>query len=208
MRSHDSDLYRWPDNVHSFIIDGEIVVVSKDGKFMNFQEIDRRFDSHAEDKQPQVLIFDILALNGKNLCDWQLKYRKKILAKTLKLYDQPSESCIKGGYFKRLKEATVDEIKRIETFSKELNCEGLVIKQSNSIYDTSGKRSAAWMKLKTNMLQTGLSDTVDLVPIGAFYGKGARAGIFGAYLLASFNKQSGVFEAACKVGTGFSQASL
>lgn len=43
------------------------------------------------------------------------------------------------------------------------------------------------MKLKTNMLKTGLSDTVDLIPIGAFYGKGARAGLFGAYLLASYN---------------------
>lgn len=51
-------------------------------------------------------------------------------------------------------------------------------------------------------------DTLDLIPIGAYYGKGARAGQFGAYLLGSFNRSNGTFEAACKVGTGFSKDML
>lgn len=53
-----------------------------------------------------------------------------------------------------------------------------------------------------------MSDTLDLVPIGAFFGKGSRAGVFGAYLMAAYNQKSGVFESACKVGTGFSKDSL
>ena len=53
-----------------------------------------------------------------------------------------------------------------------------------------------------------MQDTIDLIPIGAYYGKGSRAGVFGAYLLASYNKQRKVFEAACKVGTGFSKEQL
>ena len=53
-----------------------------------------------------------------------------------------------------------------------------------------------------------MQDTLDLVPIGAYFGKGTRAGIFGAYLLASYNVRDGVFEAACKVGTGFTKDKL
>jgi len=49
---------------------------------------------------------------------------------------------------------------------------------------------------------------LDLVPIGAYYGKGARAGFFGAYLLASYNQESGCLESACKVGTGIKQVDL
>jgi DNA ligase-1 len=54
----------------------------------------------------------------------------------------------------------------------------------------------------------GMQDTIDLIPIGAFYGKGARAGKFGAFLMACFNTEEGTFEAACKVGTGFSKEDL
>ena len=53
-----------------------------------------------------------------------------------------------------------------------------------------------------------MSDTIDLIPIGAFYGKGLRAGMFGAYLMAAYNQEKGIFESACKVGTGFSKESL
>lgn len=51
-------------------------------------------------------------------------------------------------------------------------------------------------------------DTLDLVPIGAFYGKGTRTGKFGAFLMAAFNKRLQIFEAVCKVGTGFSKKDL
>ena len=30
-------------------------------------------------------------------------------------------------------------------------------------------------------------DTLDLIPIGGFYGKGARTGIFGSYLMAAYS---------------------
>ena len=55
---------------------------------------------------------------------------------------------------------------------------------------------------------SNMVDTIDLIPIGAYYGKGSRAGIFGAYLMAAYNREDGVFESACKVGTGFSKVFL
>lgn len=56
--------------------------------------------------------------------------------------------------------------------------------------------------------QGRLVDTLDLVPIGAYYGKGSRTGKFGAFLMAAYNQRLGLFESVCKVGSGFAQQDL
>ena len=61
---------------------------------------------------------------------------------------------------------------------------------SASKYDHSGKRSGEWLKLK-NHGNISMSDTLDLIPIGGFYGKGKRSGTIGAYLMASYNRDLG-----------------
>ena len=53
-----------------------------------------------------------------------------------------------------------------------------------------------------------MSDTLDLVIIGAMYGKGKRANKYGALLLAVYDKKQDVFRSFCKVGTGFSDEQL
>lgn len=99
-------------------------------------------------------------------------------------------------------------------------CEGLMVKtlDGDSSSYRAGMRSYSWMKLKQDYLsesptesvgsakplgsaasrnrETGafLPDTLDLVPIGAFYGKGRRTGGFGSFLLATYNSTSGKFE--------------
>lgn len=55
---------------------------------------------------------------------------------------------------------------------------------------------------------TNMRDTLDLVPIGAFYGKGNRTGKFGSFLMASYNPSLNAFYSICKLGTGFTFESL
>ena len=69
--------------------------------------------------------------------------------------------------------------------------EGLMIKDLDSVY-TSSRRSWEWVKLKKDYID-GVGDTLDLVPIGAFFGTGKRKGLYGSYLLAVYHPDMEVF---------------
>ena len=88
-----------------------------------------------------------------------------------------------------------------EISSLENGCEGLMLKDSNSRY-RAGAREWAWIKLKKEYSGT-ITDSVDLVVLGALYGKGRRVGKYGALLLGSYSKEEDAFYTICKVGTGF-----
>merc|ERR1712060_40167 len=88
------------------------------------------------------------------------------------------------------------------------SCEGLMLKtlNDNAAYMPS-KRSLNWLKLKKDYID-GVGDSIDVVPIGAFYGKGKRHGTYGAFLLAIYNSEEEEFQTVCKAGTGFSDEDL
>ncbi|ORX36503.1 ATP-dependent DNA ligase [Kockovaella imperatae] len=62
------------------------------------------------------------------------------------------------------------------------------------------QRSQGWLKVKKDYLE-GLGDSLDLVPIGAWWGQGRKAGWWSPILLACHNAESGALEAVCKCFT-------
>jgi DNA ligase-1 len=86
--------------------------------------------------------------------------------------------------------------------------EGLVCKSisQEAVYQA-GARGWLWIKLKRDY-RTELADTVDLVIIGAYAGRGRRRGTYGAVLLAAYDPEAEAYQTVGKCGTGFSDAEL
>lgn len=116
------------------------------------------------------------------------------------------------GDDKRIKlvpQTTVCEPSQVETFMAsaiENGCEGLMVKHPRSTY-RAGAREFAWVKLKREY-RSELADTLDLVVVGALYGRGRRVGKYGALLLAAYDTKADQFRSTTKVGTGFTDESL
>jgi DNA ligase-1 len=49
---------------------------------------------------------------------------------------------------------------------------------------------------------------MDLVCVGAFFGRGRRAGWYGALLMAAYDPATATWQSVCKLGTGFDDATL
>ena len=115
-------------------------------------------------------------------------------------------------YHNRMKlvpQANVTEPLQVEKFMAaaiENGCEGLMVKHPNSAY-RAGAREFAWVKLKREY-RSELADTLDLVVVGALYGRGRRVGKYGALLLAAYDTKADQFRSTTKVGTGFTDESL
>jgi DNA ligase-4 len=137
-----------------------------------------------------------------------LKERRAILKSILKPVDHILE--ISDSFEEA---ASTDDIMERLDMALDKKLEGLVIKNMESTYQPN-ERHGGWIKLKPEYVE-GMSDTVDLVILGGFYGQGKRrSGKLAQFLLGVSEKpvdgstEPKKFFTFCKVGTGLTGAEL
>ncbi|RCK65849.1 DNA ligase 1 [Candida viswanathii] len=193
----------------SFILDCEAVAWDRNlHKILPFQKLTTRKRKEVNEEDITVNIclyaFDLLYFENDSLLARSLADRRKVLHEKF----SPIEDKFQ---FATAKDSS-SNLEVLQTFldqSIKDSCEGLMVKMLNgtdSYYEPS-KRSRNWLKLKKDYL-AGVGDSLDLVVIGAYNGKGKRTGTYGGFLLASYNQDTGDLETCCKIGTGFSDEDL
>ncbi|MGH3404896.1 MAG: ATP-dependent DNA ligase [Streptosporangiaceae bacterium] len=189
------------------ILEGEVVAYdAAAGELRPFGEVMLRRRKHGIDQVVRdvpvgLFCFELLYADGEDLTMLPYPQRRAALEAALTLSP-------------RLRLTTAAEVADPAaldvTFAQAVTdgCEGLVCKSTgpDSAYQA-GARGWQWIKLKRDY-RTELSDTADLVIIGAFAGRGRRAGVYGAVLLAAYDADADTFRAVTKCGAGFSDADL
>jgi len=194
--------------VTNAVLDGEVVAYDTEkGTLMPFQVLSTRArtDVTVESIKVQVIYvaFDLLYLNDTSLLHTPLATRRVLLRRHF--HELP-------GRFTFAAAAESNDVEEINTFLGDAvkgGCEGLMVKVlhgADAVY-TPSKRSLSWLKLKKDYMD-GLTDSLDLVPIAAWLGKGKRTGTYGAYLLACYDPEDETYQAITKIGTGFSDDML
>ena len=194
-------------SAESFVLDCEATAWDvEQKKLLPFQVLTtrKRKDVKAEDVKVKVclFVFDILYFNGKSLLKCTLEERRKVLR------DNFNEVPDKFQFATGMDAKNVEEIESFLADAIKNNCEGLMVKTlvQDSSYEPS-VRSRKWLKIKKDYLE-GTGDSLDLVVIGGYLGKGKRKGTYGGYLLACYNEDTEEYQAICKIGTGFSDQDL
>jgi DNA ligase 1 len=189
------------------IVEGEVVAFDPAaGELRPFQEVMFRRRKHgiaeaARDVPVGLFCFELLYADGHDLTRLPYPQRRARLAEAI----TPSA---------RLRLTTAIEVSTPDALEAAFEqavaegCEGLLCKSmSPTAGYQAGARGWLWIKLKRDY-RTELSDTIDLVVVGAFAGRGRRRGVYGALLLAAYDPATDMFRTVGKCGTGFSDAEL
>ena len=207
---------QYPDAVRLFreyiradeaILECECVAVDIDtGEMRPFQELMHRrrkygVDKAMEDYPVSLFMFDVLFVDGKDLTFEPYPVRRRFLESVVRLGDRVKVA-------RNLTTGDANELEKFFLEAIEEGCEGLVCKSvaKDSAYQA-GARGWLWIKYKRDY-KSEMKDTVDLVVVGAFHGRGKRAGKYGALLLATYDAETDTFETVTKCGTGFTDEDL
>lgn len=188
------------------ILEGEAVPVDPDrGAFLPFQAVSirrgRKYDIEraVEETPVHLLLFDCLRRDGDDLLTEPFSKRRKALEKAVRTTERVQLATMRVTADLTEAEAFFDE-------ALEKGCEGIIAKALDSPY-AAGARGWQWIKYKADYMAE-MVDTIDLVVVGAFAGRGRRAGTYGALLMAAYDEEEDRFRTVCKLGSGFDDATL
>ncbi|CAI2168602.1 6399_t:CDS:10 [Funneliformis geosporum] len=218
-RNLEDNTFKYPDvieriskatnpNTNSFVLDCEVVAWDLEKhSLLPFQVLSTRKRKDVIESEIKVTVclfaFDLLYLNGESLLKKSLMERRELLQDSFQKVDD------EFSFAQHMNVSNTEEIQAFLEESVKVNCEGLMVKildGTESTYEPS-KRSRNWLKLKKDYL-SGVGDSLDLVVIGAFYGRGKRTNVYGAFLLACYDPENDEYQTICKIGTGFSDSDL
>ena len=181
----------------SVIVDGEIVVLNKEGypEFGSHKErmsvnSDREISRLSKTIPATYYLFDILYYDGQDLRNRDYIDRRGIL----------NEAVSQSNNRKRVRISDYIEQQGVAVFEniKKMNLEGIIAKRKDSKY-IQGIRSKDWLKIKNTKTQ-------DCVVIGYTTGEGNREKHFGSLILAVF--EQGQLRFAGHTGSGFDSNQL
>jgi bifunctional non-homologous end joining protein LigD len=179
----------------SIVLDGEIVVLNKDGipdfqmhqKRMNV-ESQRDIEFLSNETPATYFVFDILYIDGRNVEELELSDRRKILNSVI----------AEGSKRIRISEYIEEKGKALFKSVIERHLEGIVAKDKRSKYHQ-GVRSSAWLKIKGILTQ-------DCIVVGYTKGEGNRQDYFGSLILAAYDDRGKLrFIGHSGSGFGFDQ---
>jgi DNA ligase-1 len=188
--------------VESVILDGEAIAYNPESEeYVPFQETtSRRRKEGIQEMAARVpmraFVFDVMFRDGSDLTPLPYERRFEIARELLRESDT-------------LLTAPLTETDSAEVLTSELldnisrGLEGVVAKRLDSPYQA-GARNFNWVKLKRNT-SGQLNDTIDVVLLGYYRGKGKRAEFgAGALLAGVYDMDKDEFVTISKLGTGLS----
>ncbi|HDN01759.1 MAG TPA: ATP-dependent DNA ligase [Candidatus Bathyarchaeota archaeon] len=188
------------------IIEGEALAYNEDtGEFYPFQVTIQRkrkygVEEMAKEYPLKLFCFDLLYLDGEDYT------RKPYITRFNKLLEILRE----GEVLVPAERIITDDPKELHDYFMKLierGLEGIVAKRLNSPYQA-GARNFNWIKLKRSY-RGKLADTIDVVIIGYFKGRGKRAKFgVGALLGAVYDKETDTFKTVAKIGSGLTEEQL
>lgn len=165
----------------NFVLDAEILAV-KDGNVLNFNELQKRLNRKnitkkmMEEIPVELFVYDLLELEGTDLREKEMSGRRAMLEELL-LNQNPHRISLS----RIIEFQNWDELDEIRSNAREINSEGLMLKQKNSVYH-SGRKKGDWWKWKINPM------TIDAVLIYAQKGSGRRSSYYTDYTFAVKNE--------------------
>jgi DNA ligase-1 len=159
------------------VLDGEILPF-KNGEILSFNEMQKRISRKNISKKmladvPLCMIcYDVLEFDNEDIRQFPLLERRKILENLLANF--PSDLLKLSPV---LNPHNWDNLKMLRQEAKAVGCEGLMLKNKNSVYQT-GRRRGNWWKWKVEPY------TIDAVMLYAQAGHGRRANLFTDYTFA------------------------